>query len=455
MANGINISKLVNIILLTFLDSFPYMVLALYTFRGHWRFKKNISISLLCAVAILQMILVPFNSYFGNRDNPYFDIFLSIIQIIFFFAAVKTSVGKLIFTVLVITNLGTMVVAWAECLVNIVFPNHSQYKFDFTYILFTILMLIFLIPVMYMYIFKYISSPSEIEDNSASESEYMWNYLWIIPAIFYLIWVYHLYSGNKYHVDLSNVIFLSLINAGSLIIYRTIIQTVQLYKKNTALLAENHVLSIQQLQYDSLNERLENMRRTRHDLRHYTSLLKEIKESGDISELDNLINMFTKQNMLNQQLIYCENEVVNVVLALYTETAYENNISLSVKTNIPKDVFIDKKDLSVLFGNILENASDACKELEEDRFINLTAIYNSTDKAPHSLSIIVKNNYATEPSHTESGIFHSTKHSGDGIGISSVRNITEKYDGASTFTHENGIFTVSMILYEKKSKQYG
>ncbi|MBR1506642.1 MAG: sensor histidine kinase [Eubacterium sp.] len=152
--------------------------------------------------------------------------------------------------------------------------------------------------------------------------------------------------------------------------------------------------------------------------------------------------------MLDQPLINCENETVNVILALYSETTYNNNISFSIKANIPKETFVDKKDLSVLFGNILENASDACKDVEGERFINLNASYNTPADGHKSLTLIVKNNYATEPSVSSKGIFRSTKHSGDGIGISSVRNITEKYNGASTFTHQDGIFTVSVILYD-------
>ena len=242
MANDINIFKIINRLLLTFLNFFPYAVLALYTFRGHWRFKKSISLTLLYTVTIVQLVLCLIIRFLNFRNNPISDVILSLMQIIFFFVAVKTSIGKLIFSVLVITNLGTLLVAWTECLVRVFFPNHTQYIFDYPYALFNIIMLVILIPIMYLLMFKDISSPTESEEVHFSESKFMWNYLWLIPAVFYLIWVYHLYSGNKYHVDLSNVIFLSLINAGSLIIYRTIIQTVQLYKKNTALIAENNVI---------------------------------------------------------------------------------------------------------------------------------------------------------------------------------------------------------------------
>ena len=118
-----------------------------------------------------------------------------------------------------------------------------------------------------------------------------------------------------------------------------------------------------------------------------------------------------------------------------------------ITADIPKDIFADKKDLAVLFGNILENAADACKEAAGERFIDLTCVYNTTSGGAHSLTLIVKNSYGAEPSCSGSGIFRSSKHPGDGIGISSVKSITEKYGGACSFTPESGLFTVSVILY--------
>ena len=443
-------------VLHAFLNSFPYMVLALYAYRKHWRFNKGITMTLLFIAVAAQMVLVPLVLFSGNTDNPVFHIAISAIHIAFFFTAVKVNIGKLIFSVLVLTNLGTLVIVCSRCLEGIFFPELVIYKYHYTYQLFTILMTAAVVPVMYFFVFKDIDSPDTDQHNSslpnAKASNYMWHYLWLIPAVFYLIWMYYSVLGERSamenYMEPANALYLLAIDAGSVLIYRTIIQMVKMYETNTALLAENHVLSIQRLQYDSLNERLENMRRTRHDLRHHAVLLKQIRDSGDITALDDLISTYTEQNLLDQQLVYCENETVNVILALYSESAYKNNILFSVKADIPKDTFVDKKDLAVLFGNILENATDACKEVSDERFINLTATYATTASGSHSLSLIVKNNYKTEPSQAESGIFHSTKHSGDGIGISSVKNITEKYGGAGTFIHEDGIFTVSAVLYE-------
>ncbi len=456
MAENVQNFTIWEVLLHAFLNSFPYFVLAIYAFRGHWRFSKKITILLLFVAEIAQLIILPLNVILFGSTSPVLDILLAVIHVAFIFAVVKDHLGKLIFAVLVITNLGTTVLICSKCLEGLIFPELALLKYHYTYLIITLILIIIFTPLIYLLIFKDMyESGKETSDKyieSKKVSGYMWHYLWIIPAIFYLIWNYVSYSGNlssnENRMNPINALFLLCINAGSILIYRMIIKTVKMHEKNTALLAENHVLSIQRLQYDRLNERLENMRRTRHDLRHYTALLTQIRDNKDFEALDDLINMYTEKNLLNAPLVCCENETVNVILALYSETAHNNDIKFSIKANIPKNIFVDQKDISVLFGNILENATHACKEVKEDRFINLNAAYTENPNGSDSITLVVKNNYAIEPSESENGIFRSTKHSGDGIGISSVRSIAEKYKGASTFTHEDGTFTVSVILYQ-------
>ena len=42
--------------------------------------------------------------------------------------------------------------------------------------------------------------------------------------------------------------------------------------------------------------------------------------------------------------------------------------------------------------------------------------------------------------------YRSTKHEGDGIGLSSVKNIVEQYDGILEIEPADGIFRVSVLL---------
>lgn len=50
----------------------------------------------------------------------------------------------------------------------------------------------------------------------------------------------------------------------------------------------------------------------------------------------------------------------------FAQQAKDHDIDYIVKAQIPKDFFISDTDISALFGNLLENALDACKEEKED-----------------------------------------------------------------------------------------
>lgn len=400
-------------------------------------------------VWVIEMTIPQIYRFVLKTYTPFFNILEVTIYIVFIFAELKEHTGKLVFTVLSLSNLGNIMTVGGKCLEGIFFPELALLRYHYTYSLFCMPVVTAELIIAYRVIFRDICSHDDSDDKEKIGG-YMWCYLWLIPAFFSLLEYQNDFKSGQslleYRMDPLTFIYQIIITSGSLLIYRIIVQLAELYEKNISLLAENHSLSVQRLQYDSLNERLENMRRTRHDIRHHAALLKEIRDSGNISALDDLISMYAEQNRLDQPLICCENETVNIVLALYSETAYQNSIAFSVKADIPKDTFADKKDLVVLFGNLLENAADACKEAAQNRFIDLTAAYTDTPGGAHCLSLIIKNSFSNI-SRDDEGVFHSTKHPGDGIGIASVKSITEKYCGACSFTPENDVFTVSVILY--------
>ena len=438
------------------ISSFPFVIFVLYSFRGHWRFGKRATYIIVCTVFLFQMTLSQIELYLPSANHLLFNITRSGCYVGFIFFVLKEHLGKLVFTVLTLSDLSDFAVFCGKCLKGIFFPEYSSITYHFTFSLFMLLVLVFELPLVYLLVFRNICThgeTAELEDQEKA-GDFMWRYLWLVPAVFYMISMQFFYgspsSGQRDLSDPKSTLYLFFVDAGSIMIYHIVIRTADLYQRNSILLKENHALTIQRLQYDSLNERLEKMRRTRHDIRHHAALLKEIRDSGDISTLDGLISMYTEQNRLDEPLIFCENEAVNIVFALYSETAYQNGIAFSVKADIPNDIFVDKKDLVVLFGNLLENAADACKEVGGDRFIDLTAAYTYTQNKTHRFSLIVKNSCGIV-SRDDEGVFRSIKHAGDGIGISSVKNITDKYSGACSFTPEGSNFTVSVILYEQQN----
>ena len=434
-------------LLYTFLNSFPYMMLVLFSFRGRWRFGRRVTMLLLAAAVISQVSLNTYRFFSPYVQSPVFDVIISVIYIGFIFLAVKERFGKLVFTVLMLMDLGNLVIVVSKCLEGIFFPQEALLRYHFTYSLFMIPVLAILITAVYLLIFKDITADYDPDSEQSSASVYLWRYLWLIPGVFYIIWTQHFYTSGKpaleNALDPLSTGYLLLIDAGSVLIYRTIVRLSTVYEKSARLQAENHELELQKMQYDTMKERLEDMRRTNHDLRHHVVLLKQIRENGDLSALDELIASYPAPILHDQSLIYCENDTLNAVLTYFSETALKYDIEFSADITLPELCFIEKPDIAVIFGNILENAVEACKYVDGKRYIRIAGSYQHD---PEQLSFIIENNYKIEPHITENGRFLSSKHKGNGIGISSVRHIIEKYGGDHSFVPDNGVFVVSVII---------
>ena len=80
--------------------------------------------------------------------------------------------------------------------------------------------------------------------------------------------------------DLRNVLFLLFLNLAALLVYHTVVLLLLEQKKAADLLLENHLLTMQQLQYDNLQQRIDEARQARHDVRHHALLSLEYLRSG-------------------------------------------------------------------------------------------------------------------------------------------------------------------------------
>ena len=108
---------------------------------------------------------------------------------------------------------------------------------------------------------------------------------------------------------------------------------------------------------------------------------------------------------------------------------------------MPAELSMEDTDISILFGNLLENAYEACRECQTDHpFIKIWGTYRESG------FLVRFENTFSNPLKEKNGIFHSTKHDGPGIGTESVKKVVQQYHGTVEFTKEGHIFQVSIIL---------
>lgn len=97
----------------------------------------------------------------------------------------------------------------------------------------------------------------------------------------------------------------------------------------------------------------------------------------------------------------------------------------------------------MLFGNILENAVDACKQIKDrETEIKLKCITDESGK----IFITIDNTCEYKPKTNANGVYFSSKHKGTGIGVQSVRSIAEKYNGVFRIEFTDELCCVSIMI---------
>ena len=121
--------------------------------------------------------------------------------------------------------------------------------------------------------------------------------------------------------------------------------------------------------------------------------------------------------------------------------ARKASVDFSVRIQLPPSLPLREPELCSIFGNLLENALDACRECTDSApFIRICA----QEDASHI--VIAVDNTCCHPPIEENGRFRSTKHDGLGTGTASIRSIAERYQGVADFRYEDGIFYASVML---------
>lgn len=447
--------RVAEVCLYSLLNFVPFMGLALYPFQNRLRFSKKVTAGMILVLTLLQLFLGNLAAFGKEGNGAFLSALSSLIYAIFYLTAVKMPVGKTLFTLLMISNLANFLVVSSKCIEGQIFPELARQSYRWSYsLIFFLVQLVFWLPL-FIYI-KQIYTPAVEKEPSGRE----WSYLWLIPGTFYLIWYDTIYANeNLSSLEIAlrpkNAICLFFINAGACLIYYIVSELVLEQRKTLELQQKNYQLSMQAFQYDNLQNKITEARRARHDVRHHISLLQKYMQEQDYEALAEYLQQYQKSIPDDVPISYCENVAVNAVLLYFAQVAKNEEIEYEVRVSLPKETGMEDADLSVLFGNLLENALDACeaerKNLWEKQKTQsgtsvqeMKVIINASQKG-QALCVTVDNTFTGKLRKDREGRLISTKHRGNGMGTESVKAIAEKYHGVCQFEVVNGMFCASFM----------
>ena len=199
-------------------------------------------------------------------------------------------------------------------------------------------------------------------------------------------------------------------------------------------------------QYEISKDTIEMINIKCHDIKYKLGELFASK--GEISS--KAVDDLYKSISIYDSKVETGNELLDVLLTEKSLYCEQNEIKFSCMVEGKKLSFMDSGDLYCLFGNIIDNALEAVKQLpdKDKRIINLVI------KTKNDLLILQEENYFKGKLDFRDGLPVTTK--GDtnyhGFGSRSIRMIARKYGGELTTFVTGDVFHLNILFSPDRQK---
>ncbi|WP_411681374.1 sensor histidine kinase [Clostridium thailandense] len=359
------------------------------------------------------------------------------------FIVIKDKFFKQFFFYLIVASYSAVIFGTANFLEANIFQEVSEkHPYTITNVA-VIVQIIFTFPAMFELILKRLKKFADSVETD------IWKFIWLIPFMFYSM-------GLIFTTDLStaeswkHIVTRYMIGIGAFTACYILLKTLKQLSDNANLKERlyfiDQQLQMQKKQYKAIAENIEKTRKARHDLRHHLILVRRYIEADKKAELLKYLEEQHQSIPVDVEKTICENTAVNVLVCYYIGLAKEKGIRTDFKISIPTDIGILDSDLSIIFGNCIENALEACERMKSgEKFIRVRAGMKMGE-----LVIVIGNGFDGHVLYDNEQFFSIKRNGNRGIGISSVRAVAEKYGGNSEFkVVDEKNFKVSMVLRTK------
>lgn len=217
--------------------------------------------------------------------------------------------------------------------------------------------------------------------------------------------------------------------------------TLYFYQKGFEFQTEQFRKDLMENQYEEIKGVYMDMRGWRHDYHNHMQVMKAQLALGNLNEIQEYLNALEKELDHVDTLVKSGNLMVDAILNSKLTLARRQSISVNCKVKVPEKLPIEDVDLCVILGNLMDNALEACRQIEEkDRFLR---IYMAVNKSQLYLSI--QNSAKADPDFEEQN-YITKKRGNHGLGMKRVQTATEKYHGYLNLANEPGIFAAEVTM---------
>ncbi len=190
-------------------------------------------------------------------------------------------------------------------------------------------------------------------------------------------------------------------------------------------------------QFEEINKSNNTIRSIQHDMNNHFLALQALAEKDKSHDIYQYISSL-REELGKTKSIDSGNPTIDSILNAKINSANKSGKKMSVSVQIPDNLTIDDVDMTILLGNLLDNAidhssGDICVLIRYTSGRLLLLCENPIDFTPVKSSRFFK-------SSKENSALH-------GYGLLNMQRIATKYSGEVQCNIENGVFTTRILLY--------
>ena len=261
-----------------------------------------------------------------------------------------------------------------------------------------------------------------------------------IASLFVIIMFLNIANVTEHKQILFVVSVLIMINLVSFQLYNYTLTMLQEKNKKIILQKQNssYLQQLRIIQADNAKMSL-----IRHDIKNHLFALKSLYEKGDIDSFKDYFNCILSNIDIEEKLCNSGNIIVDSMINYKLKGVANTDISVDVC--IPEKLDISDMDITVILGNLLDNALRAIKKVNERG--EESKLHLNLNYTKGRLILRIENSYLNV--NLVRGNFLTTKKDkkGHGLGLESVKEVLSKYDGVLQITCDKGVFIVEAVLY--------
>lgn len=226
-------------------------------------------------------------------------------------------------------------------------------------------------------------------------------------------------------------LILLMINFLNFFLYDKYIENMQMRIMYNAVESSNRAY---QNQLGIMNESQKRIRLIKHDMKNHILRLKHHIDNGDIIAANEYIDEMTDNMSSENEIVSTGNVDFDCLLNYKLSKAKEIGVQFTCNVILPEELNVSSFDLTVIIGNLLDNALNALEETDV-KSLNVDVKYSIG-----MIVITIENTFSKKHKQYDNPSEH-------GYGLISVQTSLDKYNGKLETSSTEDRFTARAVLY--------